>query len=122
MSPDQSPHHARARQILDELAGIGYALPGRIAQRTTTCGKLACRCKADPPQPHGPYTSWMRRTGGQPATRNLTPEQEQRYQPWIDNNRRLRQLAADYVAEVQALSIQAAETAEGWQPTPAQRS
>ncbi|MBA2319004.1 MAG: hypothetical protein H0V93_14680 [Euzebyales bacterium] len=38
--------------------------------------------------------------------------QDQRYQPWFDNARRLREL----VAELEALSLRAAERAEGWPP------
>lgn len=116
MTQHESPHRARAREILAELAQIGYALPGSIVQRRTACGKPACRCKADPPQLHGPYLSWIRKTGGRPTTRTLTPEQEQRYRPWLDNNKRLQQLATELVTELQALSVQAAEAAEGWQP------
>jgi hypothetical protein len=59
--------------------------------------------------------SWIRKTGGKPTTRKLTPEQEQRYRPWFNNNRRLQDLVAELVAELQAQSIQAIEAAEGWQ-------
>ena len=102
MTPDESPHRARAREILAELAEIDYALPG--------CGKPNCRCKADPPVLHGPYLSWIHKSAGQPITRKLTDEQEQRYRPWFDNARRIR----DLVNELHALSIQAIEDAEGW--------
>jgi hypothetical protein len=111
MTLHESPHQARAREILRELAEIGYALPGSIVQRRTACGKPGCRCQADPPVLHGPYLSWIRTTDGKPITRKLTPDQEQRYRPWFDNARRLQQL----VSELQALSVQAIEDAEGWQ-------
>ncbi len=71
--------------------------------------KPACRCKADPPQLHGPYTSWIRRGDGRPLTRKLTPEQEQRYRPWFDNAKRLR----DLLTELENLSVEAFEQAEG---------
>ena len=110
MTPHESPHQARAREIIAELAEIGYALPGSIVRRSTACGKPGCRCQADPPILHGPYLSWIHKTDGKPITRKLTPEQEQRYQPWFDNARRLQKL----VSELQALSVQAIEGAEGW--------
>ncbi len=107
----RQPHGpARARQILREIAEIGYALPGSIVRRTTSCGKPGCRCQDDPPVLHGPYLSWIRKTRGKPVTRKLTPEQEQRYRPWFDNARRLQEL----VTELHELSVQAAEDAEGW--------
>ena len=102
-----SPEKSRS---LAELAEIDYALPGSVVTRSTRCGKPSCRCKADPPVLHGPYLSWIRKSAGRPITRKLTDEQEQRYRPWFDNSRRLREL----VNELQALSIQAIEDAEGW--------
>jgi hypothetical protein len=110
VTPDESPHQARARQILAELAQIDYALPGSVVTRSTKCGKPGCRCKADPPLLHGPYRSWIRKSAGKPITRKLTDEQEQRYRPWFDNARRIREL----INELHALSIQAAEDAEDW--------
>jgi hypothetical protein len=115
MTQHEPPQQSRAHEILAELAEISYALPGSIVVRSTTCGKTTCRCKADPPELHGPYLSWIRKTGGKPTTRKLTPEQEQRYRPWFDNNRRLQDLVAELVAELQTQSIQAIEAAEGWQ-------
>jgi hypothetical protein len=112
MTEHQMPPQARVREILREITEIGeagYALPGSIVIRRTACGKAVCRCKADPPELHGPYLSWIRRSDGTPITRKLTPEQEQRYRPWFDNARRLRQLTT----ELEALSLQAFEQAEG---------
>ncbi len=108
MTARQPPRRARIRQILAEIGQTGYALPGSIVIRTTACGKPACKCKADPPQLHGPYVSWLRRIDGKPVTRKLTPEQEQRYRPWFDNARRLREL----LGELENLSVDAFEQAE----------
>jgi hypothetical protein len=60
---------------------------------------------------HGPYLSWIRKSDGKAITRKLTPDQEQRYRPWFDNSRRLHEL----ITELQTLSVQIAENAEGWQ-------
>ena len=102
-------HQARVREILREIAEIGYALPGSVVVRSTACGKPVCRCKADPPELHGPYVSWIRKSDGKPITRKLTPDQKQRYQSWFDNARRLREL----VTELEKLSLDAFEQAEG---------
>jgi hypothetical protein len=112
MTAPQPPRRARVRQILREIARIGeagYALPGSVVIRSTACGKPACLCKADPPELHGPYVSWIRRSHGKPVTRKLTPEQEQRYRPWFDNARRLREL----LTELENLSLEAFDQAEG---------
>jgi hypothetical protein len=110
MPSRQTRRQARAREILAELGEIDYALPGSIVRRTTSCGRPSCHCRADPPILHGPYLSWIRKSDGKPITRKLTPEQEQRYRPWFDNSRRLQEL----ITELQTLSVQAIEDAEGW--------
>lgn len=110
MPSPKTRDRARAAQILAELAEIRYALPGSIVVRSTRCGRPNCHCHADPPVMHGPYLSWIRKADGKAMTRQLTPEQEQRYRPWFDNSRRLHEL----IAELQALSVQAIEDAEGW--------
>jgi hypothetical protein len=108
MTNATSHEHELAR-ISAALAQIGFALPGSLVSRTTRCGKTGCRCQADPPVPHGPYLSWTRAVNGQTVTRAISPDQEQRYRPWFDNHRQLRRL----LNELEALSIQALEKAEG---------
>ncbi|MGI8808861.1 MAG: DUF6788 family protein [Acidimicrobiales bacterium] len=100
----------RRRQITEELSRLGFCLPGSVVARTSRCGNPNCRCHADPDRMHGPYMSWTRKVGSKTVTRNLSPAQLECYQPWFNNTRRLREL----VAELEALSIQAADEAEGW--------
>lgn len=96
MSPDQTTRdeHRQITTELTKLARQGQILPGSIQQRHTRCGKPGCACQADPPRPHGPYWQWTRKVSGKTVTRRLTPEQSERYQPWIDNDRRVRELVA----------------------------
>ncbi len=110
----------RLRQLQAQLAEVGFALPGTINIAMNRCGKQNCARHQDPPKLHGPYITWTRKVSGKTVTRRLTPEQLNRYKPWFENDRRLRQLTK----ELQALSLQAAEQAEGWanrhrQPPPA---
>ena len=72
-----------------------YALPGTLARRFMRCGKTNCRCKAEPAVLHDPYWHWTRTIAGKTQSRTLTEEQAQRYQPWFDNARRLRELLTD---------------------------
>jgi hypothetical protein len=104
---------ARRRRILDEIAQLGFCLPGSIVERTSRCGNPSCRCHSDPAHRHGPYRSWTRKVQGKTVTRRLNDDQLERYQPWFDNARRLRQL----VAELESLSVRVAEKTEGWVTT-----
>lgn len=111
-----SQHQARARAIIAEITQIaqaGAVLPGALVSRSTACGRPGCQCTADPPQLHGPYTSWMRRSDDKHITRAMSPDQEARYRPWFDNARRLRALTRELITELEDLSLEAFEEAEG---------
>jgi len=107
--PAQGQPFAATRKALAEaLAEIDGLLPGSVVVRQMRCGKPNCACKADPPTLHGPYTQWTRTVGGKTVTRILTDEQLARYQPWFDNNRRLK----DLIAKLEIVSLQAVKTAD----------
>ena len=106
--PKKPTVDAGTRPAVD-LVGSDHALPGTLASRFMRCGKPNCRCKADPPVLHGPYLHWTRTVAGKTVTRTLTPEQAERYQPWFDNARRLREL----LTALEARSLQLFLNAEG---------
>jgi len=110
MTPPTPQEHRLAQALLTQISQLGFCLPGSLTERHTRCSSAGCRCKADPPVLHGPYYSWTRKIAGKTVTRTLTPEQARRYQPWFDDARRLRALAA----ELEALSLRLAQVAEGW--------
>jgi len=109
MPQNPSPPERR-RELQAQIAEIGFILPGTINVAMNRCGKPRCACHQDPPRLHGPYITWTRKVSGKTVTRRLTPEQAERYRPWFESNRRLRAL----INELEALSLQAAEQAEGW--------
>lgn len=111
---NESPQ-SRLRELTAELAEIDFVLPGTINVAMNRCGKPNCACKADPPRLHGPYVTWTRKVEGKTVTRRLSAEQLERYRPWFENRRRLRELTA----ELEALSLEVAEQAEGWPPAEA---
>ncbi len=110
MPSSPSPSERRRRELLAEITQIGFILPGSVNVVMNRCGKPRCACHANPPKLHGPYTTWTRKIAGKTVTRRLNDQQADRYQPWLANNRRLREL----ISELEALSLQAAERAEGW--------
>jgi hypothetical protein len=102
-------HQADQAALAARLGEIGFALPGSLVRRMTTCGNPGCRCGGDPPELHGPYLTWTRAVGGKTVTRNITEEQRLRYQEWFDNARRLHRL----VRELESLSLAAFNETEG---------
>jgi hypothetical protein len=112
MSPHTETQSAdleqRRRQIIDEVAALGPALPGSLVQRRSRCGNNGCRCRSDPPRLHGPYWAWTRSVDGKTVTRSLSDEQAARYQPWFHNAQRLREL----LDELKQLGVEQAQTQE----------
>jgi hypothetical protein len=100
----------RRREIVAEIAEIGFCLPGSLVSRTTRCGTPSCRCHSDPERLHGPYLSWTRKVGSKTTTRNLDHAQAERYRSMFDNAKRLRAL----VAELEAISVEFVVDAEQW--------
>lgn len=110
MPAKPSPAERRRHELLIHITQIGHVLPGSLNTVMNRCGKPRCACHGDPPRLHGPYITWTRKVAGKTQTRRLTPEQADRYRPWIENNRRLREL----LSELETLSLKAAHDAEGW--------
>ena len=108
--PPTPAQQARAARVAASLAAVGFALPGTLTERMTRCGHPGCRCHADPPRLHGPYHQWTRKIAGKTVTRILTDDQLADYQPWFDNQRRLRAL----VAELETLSQEIAGNDPRW--------
>jgi hypothetical protein len=93
------------RDLAERVAEIGFIAAGSITRRHTRCGKPSCRCRADPPQPHGPYYQWTAKINGKTVTRRLTKIEADLYQEWITNDRTLRAL----IAEMRQVAAQATE-------------
>ncbi len=92
-------------QVAQELTQTGWISSGSVVRRFMPCGKPGCRCKANPPQLHGPYWQWTRALRGKTVTHRLNERQARLYLDWIANRRRLSAL----VAQLEELSSRAAE-------------
>jgi hypothetical protein len=105
----EHPEREQARAIARELAKIartGKVLPGSITERQMRCGSQGCACRQDPPRLHGPYWQWTRKASGKTVGRYLTNKQAHDYQPWLENDRRIREL----LARLEAIGIAQLET------------
>ena len=88
-APTLAEHQQRYRELLGE---IGFIRSGSVAQRFNYCGTPSSHCRADPPQPHGPYWQWTAKVGGKTANRRLSDREAERYLEWIGNDRKFRAL------------------------------
>ena len=78
---------ARQRALLTDLGKIGFFRRGTLLSRFTRCGKPGCRCRADPPQLHGPYWQWTRKVKAKTVTVTLSESQATLLRGWLDNGR-----------------------------------
>jgi Family of unknown function (DUF6788) len=87
----------RIAQIKSELSQLGRLRPGHLSQQYNVCGTPGCRCKAQPPEKHGPYYqisySWRGKSSSEFVRRdNLAAVQQQ-----LHNYERLRALIDEWV-------------------------
>lgn len=102
----------RYRALAAQVADVGYIAAGSITHRYTRCANTNCRCRADPPQMHGPYWQWSAKIDGKTITRRLSQPEADLYREWIDNNRQLRAITAQMrqvAAEASDLILQQAK-------------
>jgi hypothetical protein len=106
-SPQQrlDSYERRYRQLAAQLADLGLISAGSLTRRYTRCTSPGCKCRADPPQPHGPYWQLTRKIDGKTTTRRLTPNEAELYQDWINNDRRMRHL----ISQMRTVATKAAE-------------
>jgi len=98
-------YERRYRELVGELAAIGFIRSGSLAPRYNYCGKANCRCHGDPPQPHGPYFQWTAKVDGKTVNRRLTAREAELYQEWIANDRHLRAI----VNQMRDVAVEATE-------------
>ena len=108
---------SRRRRVAKRMGDPEMTLRGSLISQGRRCGKSGCACHNDPPTLHGPYIQWTRAVGGKTVTRYLSEEELARYQPWFDNARRLKEIAAKLeIASLHALEIERSERPSS--PTP----
>jgi len=90
--------------LADGLKNIGFLSDGSVGQISARCGKSNCRCKADPPQLHGPYWQWSTSVGGKTVSKRLNDEQAELYREWINNRHRFDEI----VHQMKIISAKAA--------------
>ena len=106
MSVSSGSFSKRIEALRRKLADFDYICSGNLRLRYAVCGTPNCRCKAQPPEPHGPYHYWSRLISGKVVQRVLSPEQAKIVARGIENYREARALLRRWEAEtVRSLEI-----------------
>jgi hypothetical protein len=96
---------AKMQRIKAEIMALGLELqPGLLTQQYNVCGSPGCRCKADPPQKHGPYYQLSFTRKGKSRTQFVRRHDVSLVQEQVRNYQRLKKLTDRWVALGMALS------------------
>ncbi len=87
----------RIERIKTKLSRLGELRPGVLSEQYNVCGSPGCRCKANPPEKHGPYQqlSWSRKRKS--TTRFIKESELQTVQAQVRNYQRLQELVDEWV-------------------------
>jgi hypothetical protein len=87
----------RIEQIKTKLQKLGDLRPGTLSEQYNTCRTPGCRCKADPPQRHGPYHQLSYTRNGRSRTENVRPEDLAAVRAQLRNYAELRGLVEEWI-------------------------
>ena len=106
---------SRIQKIKKEIAVLGPLRPGTLSQQFNVCGKPGCRCKATPPQKHGPYYQLSFTWQGKSSSHFVRREDLKTAEEQLRNYRKLRELVDDWITlgmELSQLQLHEKQTAE----------
>jgi uncharacterized protein DUF6788 len=98
MNQRQQSLEARIDQLKQAVLGLGDLRPGKLSQQYNVCGKAECRCKADPPQKHGPYYQVSFTRNGKSSSQFVRKEDLAVVRRQLRNYQRLRELIDRWIA------------------------
>ena len=99
---------AQIREIKRELAQLEVLRPWSLTRQSNVCGSSGCRCKAAPPQKHGPYYHLSYTRNGKGRTRSIPKANVPAIRAALANYARLKRLVdrwVDLATELSDLEI-----------------
>jgi len=119
MTASRAALERRLQRIKRGLAALGDLRPGHLSQQYNVCGNPSCRCKADPPQRHGPYyqLGWTRK--GKSTTRFIRAPDVAAVKAQLRNHERLLRLVDRWIAvsvEICDLELKQSRTEQASRP------
>jgi len=107
---------AQIAKLKQTIVGLGDLRPGKLSQQYNVCGKADCRCKADPPQKHGPYYQLSFTRNGKSSTQFVRKEDLAVVRQQLKSYQRLRELTDRWITlgmELSRLKLQPSEGSRG---------
>ena len=84
-------------KIKQELMALDDFQPGSLSEQYNVCGRPDCRCKASPPQKHGPYYQVSFTRKGKSSSRFVKKKDVPRVRRQLRAYKRLRELVDRWI-------------------------
>ncbi len=84
-------------KIKSEVVALGDLRPGSLSKQYNVCGNPRCRCKASPPQKHGPYYQLSFTRNGKSSSRFVRRDEVTAVKQHVKNYNRLRELVDQWI-------------------------
>lgn len=84
-------------KVKRDLAALGDLRPGSLSTQYNVCGTPGCRCKADPPQKHGPYYQVSFTRKGKSSSKFVKQEDLPAISKQLQNYERMKELVDRWI-------------------------
>jgi len=84
-------------KVKEELSGLGDLRPGSLSTQFNVCGSPNCKCKADPPQKHGPYFQVSFTRKGKGSTKFVKEDDLPAIREQLKNYERMKELIDKWI-------------------------
>jgi hypothetical protein len=101
----ESQIERRIEKIKRDLAALGDLRPGSLSTQYNVCGTPGCRCKAIPPEKHGPYYQISYTRKGKSGTKFVRKEELPVIRKQLKNYESMRKLVDLWIDLATELSI-----------------
>lgn len=97
MSAKTKALERKIEKIKQELNQLGVLRIGSLSEQYNVCGTPGCRCKASPPEKHGPYFQLSYTRKGKSTTRHVRRENLAAVKGQLQNYARLQTLMERWI-------------------------
>src|SRR6266542_85967 len=87
----------RIQRVKAQLSKLGDLRPGTLSEQYNVCRTPGCRCKAEPPQRHGPYHQLSYTRHGRSRTETVRSEDLAAVRAQIANYQKLHELNHQWI-------------------------
>jgi len=96
-SKRESAIEKQIEKIKRNLTALGDLRPGTLSTQYNVCGSPGCRCKATPPQKHGPYYQLSFTRKGKSSSKFIKEKDLRVIQKQLKNYERMKQLMDEWI-------------------------